>query len=120
MRIETAGVASKKIGNKFGVIVKSDDAQESFVYDVGEGSTLNQVELLAVKFAVLGVEGTQAIIATPNRYVYDMLQRDGNEWVKSPKSNAEIIADIRNVIETSNIQIILEKSDAAKDLCRKP
>ena len=120
MRIETAGVSNKKTGSRFSAIVKVADRQTNFVYDAGAESTLNQVELLAIKFALLGIDPEQAAtVTTASNYVSDMLKKDGQGWIRSPKTNKELIEEIRQLLEDSNVQILLEKSEAAKDLCKK-
>jgi hypothetical protein len=86
--------------------------------------TLNQVELIAVKFAVMGVEATSdVVITTPNRYVHGMLAYEGKEWAKVPKSNVELITEIRGYMlarqsTNVNIEVVCEKSEEAKNLCR--
>lgn len=119
MRIETAGVASKKTGCKFGAIVKDGNLKESFVYDVNSEFTLNQIELLAVKFAIMGVDPDQNVtIATPSQYVSDMLKKGAEGWIRSPKSNVELINEIRDLLEERSVAIVVEKSEEAKDLCK--
>ena len=128
LRIETAGTTSKKTGTKFAVIVKLDDTSEQFSYLLGGQHTLNQIELIAIKFAVMGAEATSdVVITTPNRYVHGMFACEGEgdqlKWTKIPKSNVELITEIREYILARqstgvNIEVVCEKSEEAKSLCR--
>ena len=126
LRIETAGTTSKKTGTKFAVIVKLNDTSEQFSYPLSGQHTLNQTELIAVKFAVMGVEATSDVtITTPNRYVHGMFEYvdKGNtiEWTKTPKSNTELITEIREHMlarQNVGITVVCEKSEEAKSLCR--
>jgi ribonuclease HI len=110
---------SKKEGSKFAVIVKADEGRREFVHGVPDDFTLNKIELLAVKFAIIG-GNDHLVITTPNAYVHDMMKKDENgNWIKNPKSNAELVVEIRNLIKDKDIQILCEKSEEAKDLCSK-
>jgi len=98
--------------------VKVGDTKRSFVHDVPDDFTLNKIELLAVKFAILGAGEQEALITTQSMYVSDMLAKDGDAWAKNPKSNAELITEIRDLLTSSKkIEIVYEKSEDAKSLC---
>lgn len=122
MKIETAGVVSKKAGSRFAVIVKSGDDERRYSYDVNDRHTLNQVELLAVKFAVLGakppVSAGTVNVSTPSTYVADMLERNDDGWVKTPKSNVELVEEIRGLLSEADICVVYEKNEEARNLCR--
>jgi len=123
MKIETAGLASKKSGSKFAVIVRAGDDKREYVHDVSGDHTLNQIELLAVQFAILGAKPTISMgtigISTPSAYVADMLERDEDEnWIKTPKSNVELVEEIRSLLSESDIRIVYEKNEEARTLCR--
>lgn len=122
MKVETAGVMSRKSGSKFCAIVKSD-VERTYVYDVKGDATLNQIELLAVKFAVLGITVDGAIVSTPSQYVSDMLQYqiENNEvvWTRTPKSNVSIIEEIRDLIIKKQIAIVYERNEQARNACKQ-
>ena len=119
MEIETAG-SSKKNGAKFAVVVTDKGITKEFTYDLEAGHTLNQAELIALKFAILGIIDPQeeATIITPNRYVASMIEKDMNGWAKTPKSNVELINELRNLIDDRSVKIIIGKSEKAKALCK--
>jgi ribonuclease HI len=123
MKIEVAGVMSRKSGSKFCAIVKDDDKETKFVYDVGRDTTLNQIELLAVKFAALGIKNNGATISTPNQYVVEMMQHEEEEdvvkWARMPKSNTELIQEIRELILAKEIKIVYERNEAARNECKQ-
>jgi len=119
MKVETAGLASNKTGHRFSVVVRDGEKQDNYVYDVSENYTLNQIELLAIKFAIMGVGSEQpATITTASNYVSDMLEKNIQGWVKTPKSNTELIEEIRALLDDSSVQLVLEKSETAKTLCK--
>lgn len=115
MLIETGGT-TKKSGTCFAVIV---DGKDKYKYAMEDGTTLNFVELTAVKFAVMGCK-MAAVITTKNRYVADMfLLTEQGEWIKEPKSNIRIVNEIRNEIKSKgNIKIEFQNSCSARELCK--
>jgi len=123
MKIETAGIVSGKYGTKFCVIVKDKDKKKTFVYDGGDNATVNSVELLAMKFAAMGVKIENVTVTTPNQYVANMTKykTDGKEitWDLTPKSNRELVEEIRDLIIDKDIQVVFDKSDEARQLCRE-
>ncbi len=123
MKIETAGIVSHKYGTKFCVIVKEQNKKRVHIYGAGDNATVNSVELLAMKFATLGVKVENAIISTPNQYVSNMLKykTDGKEitWELKPKSNKELIEEIRELVIEKDLQVVFNKSDEARQLCRE-
>lgn len=122
MKIETAGVVSKKVGSRFAVIVRSGDDRRQYSHDVSDNYTLNQVELLAVKFAILGAKPPVSMgtidVSTPSTYVADMLEREGDSWVKTPKSNVELVEEVRGLLSEADIRVVYEKNEEARNLCR--
>jgi ribonuclease HI len=117
MKIETGGIVSKKTGSKFAVIIKIGSEIRSYVHEVKSDSTLNYVELLAVKFALLGSNVTPIIISTPNVYVCDILRHEGDNWLKLPKSNKELVDEIRKLIIEKNASITFERNEEIRKLC---
>ena len=125
MRIETAGAVSIKTGSRFGAIVHAANNKKAYVYDVPTGLTLNHVELLAVKFALLGIK-TKASICTSSSYVASMLEREPNPaglqwadpqegWAKVPKSNKELIEELRSLVVSKEVEILYGRNEEARD-----
>jgi len=122
MRIETAGIVSRKTGSRFCAIVRGT-TDKIYIYNVKDDTTLNQTELMAVKFAAVGVTIEDVTISTPNQYVADMLQYEekdsGIEWLKSPKSNAVLVDEIRSLIVQKKITIVYERNEQARNACKQ-
>lgn len=119
MKIETAGAIGRKTGSKFCAVVKGN-TEKTYIYGISGDATLNQVELMAVKFAATGLTVDNAVISTPNQYVADILKlSDTNEWLKSPKSNAQLVEEIRELILQKKITVIYERSEQVRDMCKK-
>jgi len=121
MKIQTAGVVSKKSGSKFAVIVCYKGKKTDHVHDVSENLTMNQVELLAIKFAILGAQlpaGDSITITTPNPYAADMLEQNDDGWVKVAKSNKELVEEIRGLLGSKATKVVYERNEDARDLCR--
>ena len=126
MKIETAGIVSKKSGSKFAAIVRYEGDRTNYVHKVSGDYTMNQVELLAVKFAILGAKPRTLTVSTPNQYVADMLEPEKDEvgntlfgqWVKTAKSNKELVEEIRGLLQTREIEIVYERNEEARELCR--
>lgn len=118
MKIETGGTI-KKNGTSFIAIVHGDgdEADEHHKHKMPEGTTLNVVELTAIKFAVLGAQ-EKVIVTTKNQYIADILRKEGDEWCKNPKSNVELINEIRSMIEQKSATIEFYKESKARELCR--
>jgi len=123
MKIETAGIVSHKYGTKFCVIAREQDKKRVHIYSVGDNATVNSVELLAMKFAALGAKAENIIISTPNQYVSNMLKykTDGKEitWELNPKSNKELVEEVRELVIEKDLQVVFDKSDEARQLCRE-
>jgi ribonuclease HI len=123
VKIETAGIVSKKSGSKFAAIVRYEEKRADYVHGVSGDYTMNQVELLAVKFAILGAKPPLSVgtmtISTPNQYVADMLEQgDDGKWIKTAKSNKELVEEIRGLLQSREIEIVYERNEEARELCR--
>ena len=105
-------------GTSFVAVVHDGDQQETYKYKMLEGTTLNVVELTAIKFAALGSQGACAI-TTKNRYIADMLGKDADgNWLKDPKANTELVNEVREVIEQKSALVEFDKDSKARELCR--
>jgi ribonuclease HI len=128
MNIKTAGVVSHKAGTKFGVVVKTDSGERTYIYEVPKETTLNQVELMAIKFALLGTK-EKATISTPSKYIIDMVRREEpaggldwadpmEGWVRKPKSNVELINEIRSLLVSKKAEIVYGKNEEIRVICK--
>jgi ribonuclease HI len=123
VKIETAGIVSRKSGSRFAAIVRHGEERANYVHEVSNDFTMNQVELLAVKFAILGAKpplsaGT-ITVSTPNQYVADMLEQDdAGQWIKTAKSNKGLVEEIRDLLQTREVEIVYERNEEARELCR--
>ena len=75
------------------------------------GTTANQAELRAAQFALMAVPiGSEVELNTSSHYLNTILERgEEGEWLKSPKANAEIIDEIRQIIKDLKVKVV--KSD---------
>ncbi len=113
----TALTANKVKG--FGCHFKNSSKVTTFTIP-SDGLTRNQLDLNAVKYALMSVldNNTVVEIVTSNKYVADMLERNDGGWVKNASSNTELVVDIRDLADDfENVTFKYDRNDPRlKDL----
>lgn len=123
LEIYAHGAAYPKLGSGFAVILLSLNSRWERSFANGNDKA-NTASLKAVKFGLLSIadafKNMPVKVYVRNKYIVDMFQKDDDGFYKCfPKSNKEIIEEIRAIIENMDVEIIKndgEESEKCKTL----
>lgn len=115
--------ATYKQGTGFGVILLSLNHKWQRSFSIGECSA-NQAVLQAIKFGLLSIADCYKEYPTKlfirSKYAKDMLDKDGDGYYKAnPRTNENLIKEIRTIIEGRNLEIIDGKDQKDSQTCKK-
>jgi ribonuclease HI len=108
-------------GSGFAVILisKNNKWLRSFAY--GKNS-VNQSDLLALKFALLSVnkksESFKTTIFTKNDYIIGLFKKEDGKYIQNPSNNVTIINEIKKIIETRDVVFEKIVSSDIFEMCK--